>query len=233
MTKAVVDLAEPVEIHDQKPEWQSEPPRRTDRLVEPVEEQRTVGKTGELVVESLLAQGLFRLPAVGDVGEARDDLADAAVVVLHRHGIDEQPAHIPVSARETHHHVPDGLAVTLRRDVRHLFVGHDAAVLAQAPLAARWRSARELLRRPAKDAVRRRVREDHRPVGITHHDAAGHGVVDPGEIASLSRHPSRGHVLSHDRDVRTLPNASVPQSTGGYRLNGQEVLEADAGAAGQ
>src|SRR5439155_2362721 len=119
VTKAVVDLAEPVEIHDQKPEWQSEPPRRADRLVEPVEEQRTVGKTGELVVKSLLAQGLFGLPAVGDVGEARDDLADAAVLLLDRHGIDEQPAHLPVYARDTHHHGSDGLAVTLHRDVLH------------------------------------------------------------------------------------------------------------------
>ena len=115
---------------------------------------------------------------------------NAAVLVLDRHRVDQQPPHITVGSSEAHHHVANRLAPALRRDVRDFIVGHVGAVLAQTTNFAWRRAARELLGRPSEDAVSGRIGKDDRAVRVTYDDAPCHRFVDGSEIASLRGIPS-------------------------------------------
>src|SRR5664280_3218205 len=54
MAERVVDLLEPVEVHDQERETGVLAPRLQDRLLHTVAKERSVGKSGQSVVESLI-----------------------------------------------------------------------------------------------------------------------------------------------------------------------------------
>ena len=118
--------------------------------------------------------------AVGDVGEARDDLANSAECVLDRDRVDQEPAHVSVGSDHAHHHVADGLAARLRRDVRDLVVGHGGSVLPDAAILAGRLATLELLGRSSEDPLRRGVREHDGAGRVANHDAACHRVVDGG-----------------------------------------------------
>ena len=169
-------------------------------------------------MQRLALQLLLRLLPIGHVGEARDDLAHTAVGSFHGDGVDEEPAHVSVGADHSHHHVADRLAAHLRGDVRHLVVGHERAVLADAAvLTAGWLGPGEQFGRTAEDAKRRGVREHDRTGRVAHDHAAGHRVIDRREIAILRQHPRPRPVPPRDRDPPTLPVACQPAEWKGYR----------------
>ncbi len=182
----VVDLLEAVEVHHQQGQGRREPPRGPKGLLEPVEKEGSIGQTGERVVQRLPLELVLGLLAIGDVREARDDLANAPERVLDRDGVDEKPAHIPVGPDHPHHHVADGLAPRLRRDVRHLVVGHRGPVLANAAVLARRLAGVELVGRASEDQLGGRVGEDDRAGRVADHDAARHRVIDGAKVALRS-----------------------------------------------
>ena len=178
MPERVVYLLEPIEVHHQKRERRREPPRGPERLLEAIEKKRAVRQAGQRVVQRLPFELVLRLLAVGDVRKARDDLADVAGRVLDRNGVDEKPAHVPVRADHPHHHVADGLAARLRRDVGDLVVGHRGPVLAHPAVLTWGRHPVELVGRSAEDPLCRGVREDDGACRVADYDAARHRVVD-------------------------------------------------------
>ena len=190
--EGVVDLLEPVKVHHEKSERCRETPRGPERLLEAVQKERAVRKTGERVVQSESFELVLGFFAIGHVGKARDDLPHSTERVLNRNGVDEQPPHVPIRSDHPHHDVADRLAACLRRDVRDLVVGHGGAVLAYAAVFTRGLGALELLGRSSEDAFGRSVREDDGTGGIAHDDAARHRVVDGGEVVLRSWHRHRG-----------------------------------------
>src|SRR5207237_7515833 len=91
VAERVVDLLKAIEVHHQKCERRRETSRRPQSLLETIQKQRAVWKTGERVVQGEPFELVLGLFAIGHVGKARNDLANPAQGVLYRDRIDEEP----------------------------------------------------------------------------------------------------------------------------------------------
>lgn len=142
--------------------------------------------------------------ALADVDEARHDPDDPSLVVLERHGVDEQPAIRAVDTRDAHGEVPDGLAGARRQRSGRLGQRQRRAVLARPSERGHPHAVAAWLEVGPQDALRRRVHENDASPGVADDDPAGHGLIECGEALVLAGYDDRGR-----RPIR----ASLPHAT--------------------
>ena len=98
VAQAVVDPLKAVEVEEQHGRQRSSAAAAGQRLAEAVQEERTVGETGQRVVEGLVEHGFFDGLALGDVADVEDDPLDGRVFEQVAHDeLDPAPRSVGVT----------------------------------------------------------------------------------------------------------------------------------------
>ena len=74
VAERVVDHLEAVEVGEHHDDRRGDPARASQRVIEPVAQERAVGEAGEVVVERLVLERLLEPDPLGDVADDRDVL---------------------------------------------------------------------------------------------------------------------------------------------------------------
>ena len=202
VTEGVVDLLEPVEVHQQEADRAGAAARRRQGTVEPVGEQRAVGQSGERIVQGLVGEGVLDSLALADVARDDDDAFDVGVgEEVVGGGLDRHPRAVGVGHAEADG-VDDagpghtfgqsgghGLGVVGVHEVQH-HRGPEAVRVAQNPCGGRARVLHSALAVEDSDDVGR-VLDDQPEARL----ALAEGIL--GDLAlgdvSLDRHQVGAH----------------------------------------
>ena len=93
----IVDLLEPIEVdHHDGGLDRRVGLREGEHAFQAIDEQFAVGQAGEIVVNRIVQQPLFRVLELGDIGERADETHHLAVGADYRPRLDREPQIVPV-----------------------------------------------------------------------------------------------------------------------------------------
>ena len=167
-----VDLPEAVQVDDLNPDLAAPAARDRNRALEAIAEQGLVRQLGQGVLESQMGPARLALPALGRIGEHRDEAGGPAV--RGAQGVDAQQIGLALARLAP---VPQLSLPAASGQERVPHALHDLDRLVAAGGQILQALTEHLLGLPAGDAAERRIDRDDGTLGVGHHDRVRHAVI--------------------------------------------------------